>query len=427
MKRRTKIIVGVAIVIIVGISIAFTSGSDEVGPRTATVHPTTVVQDVSFTAQLESLKRADLGFATSGPITEIAVARGDVVEAGAELVKLDSRIASLDAAKTRADRASGQAQALISWEKAKLDQDNTAAENEQKIEEQKQVVRDRKAELDQALSAWRTRADDEGDDSYLAKTAYSAYLAALTAYNASQEDLTTLRATVATADDAAEKAAELVKEQYLSTTQASAAVAGLSSLEALESRAAVVLSQQTILAPFAGMVTAIDITEGEFSTAGASIIRLETVDQLKIVTEVTESDAVKLALNMPATVTLDALPPTQSWEAAVSYIAPSADIVEGVPVYEIELTFNMADKTLRPGLTANVVVHTDSRQGVFAIPRRAVSTQGSQQFVTVIEKDGSETEREVATGLIGSDGAIEITSGLQQGEVVLISRQDQTP
>lgn len=427
MKRRTKVLIGVAVVATVGILIGLASGQEEAGPRTATVQPTTVVQDVSFTARLESKQRAELGFAVSGPIAEIEVSEGDVVSEGAALVHLDSRVASLDAAKARADRASAQSETLTAWERAKLDQVNTLTENEQKIEEQKQVVRDRKAELDQALSAWRTRADDEGDDSYLAKTAYSVYLSALTAYNASQEDLTTLRAGVQTANDAATKTAELAEKQHAATIQTSYDLAGLSSLEALEGRAAVILSQQTIIAPFAGMITDIDISQGEFAAAGTSILRLETIDQLKITTEVTESDAVKLAVGMPATITLDALPATQSWDATVSYVAPSADIVEGVPVYEIELAFNLADGTLRPGLTANVVVHTDSRQNVLSVPRRAVNTETGRQFVIVVGEDGFEARREVTTGLVGSDGTIEITSGLNHGETILISRQEQTP
>lgn len=424
---RTFVVLAIVLIVVGILASMFFRQGDEDERRTAAVAKGTVVQDVTFTGRLQSHNEAHLGFAVSGPVVDVAVEEGSIVDEGQVLAQIDARDASLSFSKAVADREAARAQTLISWDKAKADEENTKQENSQQIEAQKQLVRDKKAELDQARSAWETRVDDEGEDSYLAKIAYSTYLTAKSSYNGAQETLKTLQKTVTASNQSAYEASQLAREQHLATVQASGGVSGLSSLAALESRARVLLSQHTLTAPFAGTITGVNLEVGEFATAGLDVVRLETVNQLEISSNVTETDAFKISKGMTSTVSLDALPSTEEWQATVIYVAPSAVIVEGVPVYEIRLSLDEADARLKPGLTANVDVHTDREDNVLMIPRRSVNSRGSSQFVIVVGEDGYEAERYVTTGLIGSDGTIEITGGLHEGEVVLISRQASSP
>jgi len=129
---------------------------------------------------------------------------------------------------------------------------------------------------------------------------------------------------------------------------------------------------------------------------------------------------------MEATISFDALPPQEKWTATVTHISPAASIVEGVPTYEITLELTEKDNRFRPGLTANITVHADTRTNVIAIPRRAVSTKDKEQYVRVVNADGNPQETKITTGLVGSTGLIEVTSGLNEGQLVVIdSRQEQ--
>lgn len=96
-----------------------------------------------------------------------------------------------------------------------------------------------------------------------------------------------------------------------------------------------------------------------------------------------------------------------------------------MPTYETTLHLTPPAEHLRPGLTCNITVHADQRENVIAVPRRAIIERDGRQLVRVLGKDFHITEREVATGLLGSDGAIEITSGLSANESVIIGSLDE--
>ncbi|MBI1833283.1 MAG: efflux RND transporter periplasmic adaptor subunit [Candidatus Andersenbacteria bacterium] len=425
MKRVPKIIIAV-VVILLGAGIVFgviRSRGGEEEARTTTVSRGTVTQDVSFTGRIFPARSSDVSFSAAGVISAIHVKAGEVVQAGQLLASLDPRTAQLDVAKAKADLASAQEETRLTWEKTKVEYEKVKGENTQLIEEQKQRVRDAKAELDQALSAYQTRADDEGDDSYLAKAAYASYLSARSAYNNAQESLTTLQKTVAKSNASAKAASDVAGEQHVSTTQAASTTAGLSSLGALQQRSAVTLSQYNLYAPFAGTVTTSDVEVGEYATSAVSAFTVETTAELQVKADVTESDTIKLAVGMSADISFDAIP-DQTSPAQISYIAPSAKIVEGVPVYEVTLQLSSVATNVRPGLTSDVTVHANKVDNTLFIPRRALIQKDGKTYVHILGSDGLTQEQEIETGLIGSTGSIEVTYGLSEGQTIVLSRPD---
>ena len=73
-------------------------------------------------------------------------------------------------------------------------------------------------------------------------------------------------------------------------------------------------------------------------------------------------------------------------------------------------------------MTAEVVVPLDRRQGVVAAPVDAVVNQGDETFVYVVEDDRAR-RRPVETGIL--DGSwVEIVSGLEAGETVIVTGQE---
>jgi macrolide-specific efflux system membrane fusion protein len=70
-------------------------------------------------------------------------------------------------------------------------------------------------------------------------------------------------------------------------------------------------------------------------------------------------------------------------------------------------------------MTANVTITLKKKTGVLAVPGTAVKRDGGRKFVSVLES-GKPIRREVKTGW--KDGTyLEITSGLKEGEVVVVS------
>lgn len=422
MKTWVKVawIIG-AVVIVVGIGWAILRrGGGDDGPRTVAAERGDIKQEVAFTGSLKARRSVTMGFEAGGTVREVLVEVGDAVNEGDVLVRLDTSLAALELAKAKADLAAAQEQKRLGLVSAQEDLEHTKAENEELLEKRRQAVRDAKAELDQQKQV-HVRTDSESGESATTETAVLTLRAKESAYHATQEALEETIQTVERQNQLKRSAAAEAAAVFEATNQASGEVAGLASLEASRRLAAVRLSKNVLTAPFSGVVTEVNGDKGEFVAAGAVVAGVATTGQqdLELSADVPETDAAKLEPGQQAIVTFDAYGSNETWNAEVVSVAPAAELIEGVPTFEVTLQLLTSDPRFKPGLTANITVHAAERKNVIALPRRAVITQNGRQFVRVLE-DGAVREVNITTGLLGSDGRVEITSGLAGGEEVMI-------
>lgn len=181
------------------------------------------------------------------------------------------------------------------------------------------------------------------------------------------------------------------------------------------------LSQSTIKSPIAGIVTAQEAKIGKTVSANAIIVSIISEAKFQIEANIPEADIAKVKINDPASVTLDAYGTDMLFGAKVISIDPAETIIEGVSTYKTTLEFTSEDDQIRSGMTANIDIMTAKKENVIAIPQRTVINRDGQKFVMVDLGNGQQEERKIETGLRGSDGNIEITSGLKAGEKVIIS------
>ena len=131
-----------------------------------------------------------------------------------------------------------------------------------------------------------------------------------------------------------------------------------------------------------------------------------------------ETDIAKIEVGNKARLTLDAYGPDVVFRAQVITIDPAETIIEGVTTYKTTLEFDSEDERIRSSMTANLDILTDERQNVIAIPQRAVVTKNGEKLVRVVY-DSVIEEIQVKTGLIGRNGLVEITDGLNEGDKVV--------
>jgi HlyD family secretion protein len=420
MKKRW-IIGGVILLLIIGGIFAATRPK-AVAYKTVTAGRQTVKQEVDFTGYLQSKHKVNMAFELTGTVADVAVDVGDVVHKGDVLLRLDTRGAQLTAAQATAARASGQEQARVGWQGAENAWDKTRATNAQTIAADQQAVRNAKTAYDQIKDVYDQTVRESGDQVAASKTKYSTVVADQAAYAAAQKALTVAQASTAQTTQAARDAADSAYAKYAATVQAAGDTPGVSALAAGEALANLQLAKGTALAPFDGVVTARNISSGELETAGKSLLTIETTNDLEITANVPESDVTKLAVDQVATFTLDAYATTgEVVPATVTKIAPAATTVEGVPTYAVTLALTKPDVRLKPGMTANVIVRAAQKDNVVALPRRAVTKQADGSYtVKILQADKSTVDKPVTLGLQGSDGAIEITSGLNGGETIVL-------
>jgi RND family efflux transporter MFP subunit len=189
------------------------------------------------------------------------------------------------------------------------------------------------------------------------------------------------------------------------------------------------IDKATLKAPLNGVVTKQDAKVGEIVSPNAVVVSLISEAKYQIEADVAEVDIAKIKVGNESRVTLDAYGSTVAFPAKVTKIDPAETIVEGVPTYKTTLEFMENDPRIRSGMTANLDIVTDQRKGVLVIPQRAVIANNSDRTVRILvmepdPKDASDKidvmkEVPVTVGIRGTDGNVEILSGLMEGDKVV--------
>ena len=160
---------------------------------------------------------------------------------------------------------------------------------------------------------------------------------------------------------------------------------------------------------------------GEFVSGGGTanpFLVVANTTTLALHGTVGEADVAKLRLGQVATITVDAVGAAARMTGKVTTIDPVATIQQGVPVYGVDVTVDIPDAAVRPGMsgTANAIIA--SRQGVLTVPNLAIRSQAGRRFVQVL-KDGQPQDTDVAFG-IANETVTEVSRGLEEGDLVVL-------
>ena len=178
------------------------------------------------------------------------------------------------------------------------------------------------------------------------------------------------------------------------------------------------IAKSTIKAPFSGTITKQEAKLGEIAQAGSIIVSLISQAEFEVEVNVPEADVAKVKINDTAKITLDAYGSDIKFQAKVVKINPSETIIEGVATYKTTLQFLEKDDRIKSGFTANIDILTNQKDNVLAVPYRAVITKNGDKIIKVLNGKNIK-ERKVIVGLRGSDGYVEITEGIGEGEKII--------
>jgi HlyD family secretion protein len=176
-----------------------------------------------------------------------------------------------------------------------------------------------------------------------------------------------------------------------------------------------------LFSPIGGIVTKQEAKRGEIVSPGIIVVSVMSDKNFQIETNVPEADIAKISVNNTAKVTLDAYGDSVNFDAKVIKIDPAETVVEGVSTYKVTMEFIKEDERVKSGMTANIDILTEQKNGVLSVPQRAVVDKSGSKFVKILQSDGNVKEVTVKTGLKGSNGDIEVTDGLHAGDKVITS------
>jgi RND family efflux transporter MFP subunit len=186
------------------------------------------------------------------------------------------------------------------------------------------------------------------------------------------------------------------------------------------------LAQLTITAPIPGMVVHLDIwkggqmskvQEGDSPWPGQGLINLPDLSEMIVNATVSEVDAAKVEVELPAIITLDALPDMRYDGKVIkkSTLARKKDPSSKINVFDLEIAILDKDDQLKPGMSAaaRIIIHRTDE--VIKVPLEAVFEKEGRTIVYL--GNGSAVEVEVGRR---NDMEIEIVSGLQGDEAICL-------
>jgi multidrug efflux pump subunit AcrA (membrane-fusion protein) len=174
-----------------------------------------------------------------------------------------------------------------------------------------------------------------------------------------------------------------------------------------------------LLAPFSGVIAAVNVHPGEYDTPAAPAFVLLTPGALRLDLVIGENDRPYVSNGQQGTITFDAMP-NQAYPFVIRSIGDSPKIEQGVATYTAEASLTLPAGAVRPvpGMSGVTEVLITEKADVLAIPARALRRIGREQVVDVMA-GGVVEERPVQAGI--SDGQyVEVLSGLAEGDQVVL-------
>ena len=218
------------------------------------------------------------------------------------------------------------------------------------------------------------------------------------------------------------------------------------------------LNRTNIYAPMSGTISKLSVELGERvvgtqQMAGTEILRVANLSHMEVEVDVNENDIVKVSIQDSAIVEVDAYL-KKEFKGIVTEIANSADgVLTSDQVTNFKVKVRILEESykdllegrpehfspFRPGMTATVDIISDKRNDIIGVPissiviktdtstvkkgkkkEKKIETDSEEKFECVFVKDGEKAKLKVIKTGIQDDTNIEIISGLEVDEEVII-------
>ena len=173
------------------------------------------------------------------------------------------------------------------------------------------------------------------------------------------------------------------------------------------------LANAEVRAPFTGMITRKDMDPGDLAMPGKPLLAMEDSSRLRLETHVAESLAGAMKTGDKIRVTVDAA--GLDLEGVVVEIAPSADAGSHTFLVKIDLP---PDASLRVGQFGRAHIPRGSSR-TLDVPESAILTRGQMEVAFVLDRE--KARMRLVRGGRRDRGRVEILSGLEAGDVLLVS------
>lgn len=172
-------------------------------------------------------------------------------------------------------------------------------------------------------------------------------------------------------------------------------------------------------APADGIVEALGVRPGSYVEPGTEIMRLGSLKDVWVISEVMEAHADWVTPAMPMRISVPALP-GRSFAAEVDFIYPQLN--EVTRTLRVRATLPNPEGTLKPGMFANATLLGAPIERAVTIPVQALIRTGKENRVVIALGDGRFEVRTVTPGITSGE-RVQILKGIAPGDRVVVSGQ----
>ena len=370
-------------------------GNDATLAEVTTVARTASLQSfVTASGEIVAARYADIGSSSMGRLVSLSVKEGDQVKAGQVLAQIDPVQAASSAEGAGASLRALEAEASAAATQIKASQAELAA------------AETRAADTERALK----RARELREAGLLA-----------------QSDLDSAQAAADTAAAQVRGAQAAISRLEQSRTAAERRVA---QGRAEVARARDQLNKTDITAPIDGIITRLDVEQGEMVVIGVQnqpgtiLMTVSDLSSINAEVKVAEADVLRLSIGNPATATLEALP-GRKFAGKVVEIGASALPQVGTQAaareFRVKVQLEGEVQSLRPGLTCDADILVAERANILTVPLQSLvqrqGPNGSPQTGVFVVTDGVAKFTPATTGIIGGL-SVEI-EGIPEGASII--------
>lgn len=345
----------------------FSPAKSEAAYRMAKLDRGDIVAAVSSSGTINPISTVIVGSQLSGQVVEILSDYNDIVTAGQVMARLntDQLRAKLDAA--RADLA--QARALAQVQEATL-QKNLADQMKARATLQDMAAQQRKAEalVDDAKKTLDRQKQLITRGAATEVTLQAAETAMATQAAARDSAIAQISSAQAALDS-------LIADGKVTEGQLASARASVSQREAVIRQIQVDIRNSEITSPVNGVVVQRNVELGQTVAASLQAPTLflvaENLDNMVIYANVDESDVGRIKPDQPAPFTVNAFP-GRTFQGHVQQVRLGSQTIQNVVIYTAVIAVENPGRILLPGMTANVRILTEQKNGVLRLPNAAL-------------------------------------------------------
>ena len=179
---------------------------------------------------------------------------------------------------------------------------------------------------------------------------------------------------------------------------------------------------RTITAPIDGVITTLSLENGDSYSGGSAgntaPVVITDPNTYEATVTVAETDISSVQVGQKVIMTFDAITDL-TLTGKVTRVDTVGTNSSGVVSYSAIITPDVMNPSVKSGMTVTANIITKTAVDVLAVPSTAVKTSSGTSYVQILQ-NGVATDVTVETGLV-SDSYTEITSGLTEGESIIVS------